>query len=61
MKRQIIKLMAISAAGVMLLGAIGCGAKYPTEANDISEGDQQKLTISSEIVTVGDDTAITAD
>jgi len=61
MKERILKLMAVFAAVILVLGSAGCGAKPPTTANDLSESEQQKLTVSTEIVTVADDTEIAAD
>lgn len=61
MRGQIKKVMAIFCAGIMLFGVVGCGANYPTKADDISDGEQNKLTIISEIVTIADDSEIAAD
>jgi hypothetical protein len=61
MNRRILKIVAVFAAGVMILGNVGCGAKGPTTANDITDDEQQKLTISSEIVTAAEETEINVD
>lgn len=61
MIERIIRIMTVFAAGMLIFGIAGCGAKPPTTADDLSEGDQQKLTASSEIVTVAEDTEMTVD
>ena len=61
MRGQIKKVMAILCVGIMMFGVVGCGAKYPTKANDISDGEQNKLMISTEIVPIADDSEIVAD
>ncbi|GEM_PF-3521142 len=61
MRGQIKKVIATFCAGIMLFGVVGCGSNYPTKADDISNGEQSKLTISTEIVTVADDAGIVAD
>ncbi len=61
MIERILRIMAVFAAGVLIFGIAGCGAKPPTTANDLTEGEQQKLTVSTEIVTVANDTEMTVD
>ena len=61
MKERILKIAAVFVAGILIFGIAGCGAKPPTTANDLPEGEQQKLTVSTEIVTIGDDTELTVD
>jgi maltose-binding protein MalE len=61
MKVKVLKILVVSAAGILILALAGCGAKSPTTANDLSEDDQQKLTVSTEITTVGGDTELTVD
>ena len=59
MNKRIIKIMGVFFAGLLVLGSIGCGAKPPTKANDITNGEQEKLTAGTEIVTPADNTEIT--
>jgi hypothetical protein len=61
MKERILKIMSVFAAAILILGSAGCGAKPPTATDDLSDGEQQKLTASTEIVTVADDSQIAAD
>lgn len=51
MKRWIITVVAIPAAFVVISGAVGCGAKLPTTAED-GQGDQhgQKLQTYTEVI-----------
>ena len=61
MKKRIIKAMAAFAAGILILGSFGCGAKPPTTANDLTDDEQNKLVISSGIVTAAEETEVIAD
>ncbi len=61
MKERILKIMAVFAAGMLIFGIAGCGAKAPTTADDLTDEDQQKLTASTEIVTTGSDREINVD
>lgn len=61
MIKRILKLTAIFAAVLMISGIVGCGAKGPTTANNLTNDEQQKLVISTEIHTVADDTEIAVD
>ncbi|UCE67102.1 MAG: hypothetical protein JSU85_03560 [Candidatus Zixiibacteriota bacterium] len=61
MKERILKIMAVFVAGILIFSIAGCGAKPPTTANDLTEGEQQKLIVSTEIVTVAEDTEMTVD
>ena len=61
MNRRIIRIMGVFFAGLLILGSIGCGAKLPTKTDDLTDGDQQKLTASTEIVTPADNTEETVD
>ena len=61
MKVRISKILAAVAAGMLILGIVGCGAKSPTTANDITDGDQQKLTDVIGTATTGSDTELTVD
>lgn len=61
MMERILKIMAVFSTGILIFGIAGCGAKPPTTATDIPEGEQQKLTVSTEIVTVAEDTEMTVD
>lgn len=51
MNKRIIKITGVFFAGLLILGCIGCGAQAPTKADDITNGQQQKFTTSTEIVT----------
>ncbi|UCC78399.1 MAG: hypothetical protein JSW64_08915 [Candidatus Zixiibacteriota bacterium] len=61
MKERILKIMAVFVAGMLIFGIAGCGAKAPTTADDLTDEEQQKLTVSTEIVTVGSDNELTVD
>lgn len=61
MKERILKIMAVFAAGAVIFGIAGCGAKPPTTANNATEDEQQKLTVNTEIVTTGSDSELTVD
>lgn len=61
MNKRIIKIMGVLFAGLLVIGSIGCGAKPPTKASDITDGTQQKLTTSTDIVTPADNTEVTVD
>lgn len=54
MGMRIIKIMGVFFAGLLVLGSIGCGAQPPTKTDDITDGQQQKLTTSTEVVTPAD-------
>lgn len=59
MNWRIIKIMGVFFAGLLILGSIGCGAQPPTKADDITNGQQQKFTTSTEIVTPADNNEAT--
>jgi hypothetical protein len=61
MKQRLLKMMAIFAAGFLISGISGCGARLPTTSDELSEGEQDKLTVSSEIVTAGEETEVAVD
>ena len=43
MRQKILKIMGVFAAGMLISGITGCGAKAPTKTDDLTQEEQQKL------------------